>query len=145
MIRRPPRSTRTDTLFPYTTLFRAQSERPVLGALPEIGDRLVADYVVGMAAEAHRRVVDDELRIEIAALAAQDRPVVEAARHRLDVPLADHRGVVAGLAQQHRVGDLVVAQAHLLVPARLLAVAGDRKSTRLKSRHSCAYSMPASS
>src|SRR3546814_9230210 len=31
MIRRPPRSTRTDTLFPYTTLFRsAQQERPQL-------------------------------------------------------------------------------------------------------------------
>src|SRR3546814_1212138 len=27
MIRRPPRSTRTDTLFPYTTLFRSQSLR----------------------------------------------------------------------------------------------------------------------
>src|SRR3546814_1738243 len=27
MIRRPPRSTRTDTLFPYTTLFRS-GERP---------------------------------------------------------------------------------------------------------------------
>src|SRR3546814_7249593 len=26
MIRRPPRSTRTDTLFPYTTLFRSQPE-----------------------------------------------------------------------------------------------------------------------
>src|SRR3546814_13333299 len=26
MIRRPPRSTRTDTLFPYTTLFRSNSE-----------------------------------------------------------------------------------------------------------------------
>src|SRR3546814_12252319 len=26
MIRRPPRSTRTDTLFPYTTLFRSQSD-----------------------------------------------------------------------------------------------------------------------
>src|SRR3546814_11741328 len=26
MIRRPPRSTRTDTLFPYTTLFRSLSE-----------------------------------------------------------------------------------------------------------------------
>src|SRR3546814_5278671 len=26
MIRRPPRSTRTDTLFPYTTLFRSGSE-----------------------------------------------------------------------------------------------------------------------
>src|SRR3546814_1375927 len=26
MIRRPPRSTRTDTLFPYTTLFRSSQE-----------------------------------------------------------------------------------------------------------------------
>src|SRR3546814_2073092 len=26
MIRRPPRSTRTDTLFPYTTLFRSEKE-----------------------------------------------------------------------------------------------------------------------
>src|SRR3546814_6038443 len=28
MIRRPPRSTRTDTLFPYTTLFRSAYARP---------------------------------------------------------------------------------------------------------------------
>src|SRR3546814_14824673 len=28
MIRRPPRSTRTDTLFPYTTLFRSDAEHP---------------------------------------------------------------------------------------------------------------------
>src|SRR3546814_10414679 len=27
MIRRPPRSTRTDTLFPYTTLFRSSVQR----------------------------------------------------------------------------------------------------------------------
>src|SRR3546814_5947050 len=27
MIRRPPRSTRTDTLFPYTTLFRSHTRR----------------------------------------------------------------------------------------------------------------------
>src|SRR3546814_9456950 len=27
MIRRPPRSTRTDTLFPYTTLFRSSQDR----------------------------------------------------------------------------------------------------------------------
>src|SRR3546814_1938970 len=27
MIRRPPRSTRTDTLFPYTTLFRSPAQR----------------------------------------------------------------------------------------------------------------------
>src|SRR3546814_7696639 len=36
MIRRPPRSTRTDTLFPYTTLFRSEigAENPLAG-LPE--------------------------------------------------------------------------------------------------------------
>src|SRR3546814_1742012 len=28
MIRRPPRSTRTDTLFPYTTLFRSRGRSP---------------------------------------------------------------------------------------------------------------------
>src|SRR3546814_10181164 len=32
MIRRPPRSTRTDTLFPYTTLFRSQRLVAVEGA-----------------------------------------------------------------------------------------------------------------
>src|SRR3546814_6659755 len=32
MIRRPPRSTRTDTLFPYTTLFRSHSDHPHAGA-----------------------------------------------------------------------------------------------------------------
>src|SRR3546814_5703049 len=30
MLRRPPRSTRTDTLFPYTTLFRSAPARPRL-------------------------------------------------------------------------------------------------------------------
>src|SRR3546814_1908771 len=29
MIRRPPRSTRTDTLFPYTTLFRSRPRSPL--------------------------------------------------------------------------------------------------------------------
>src|SRR3546814_8887295 len=32
MIRRPPRSTRTDTLFPYTTLFRSQAADRAQGA-----------------------------------------------------------------------------------------------------------------
>src|SRR3546814_2349487 len=31
MIRRPPRSTRTDTLFPYTTLFRSPAKRRPAG------------------------------------------------------------------------------------------------------------------
>src|SRR3546814_1155039 len=34
MIRRPPRSTRTDTLFPYTTLFRSRRAAGRRGALP---------------------------------------------------------------------------------------------------------------
>src|SRR3546814_20869074 len=33
MIRRPPRSTRTDTLFPYTTLFRSQD---ILKTAPDL-------------------------------------------------------------------------------------------------------------
>src|SRR3546814_18526377 len=33
MIRRPPRSTRTDTLFPYTTLFRSRSIRAFIAEL----------------------------------------------------------------------------------------------------------------
>src|SRR3546814_8106932 len=44
MIRRPPRSTRTDTLFPYTTLFRSVWQKQqllvviVFRALFEMGD-----------------------------------------------------------------------------------------------------------
>src|SRR3546814_13528950 len=41
MTRRPPRSTRTDTLFPYTTLFR--SRREALPALPGLSHRPDAD------------------------------------------------------------------------------------------------------
>src|SRR3546814_1355648 len=41
MIRRPPRSTRTDTLFPYTTLFRSSPSRLLQDQLVErqVGDR----------------------------------------------------------------------------------------------------------
>src|SRR3546814_19144369 len=39
MIRRPPRSTRTDTLFPYTTLFRSQPEgRGLVAAFDHVKD-----------------------------------------------------------------------------------------------------------
>src|SRR3546814_3449269 len=44
MIRRPPRSTRTDTLFPYTTLFRSPGRATALIFLrdPQGKDRLLA-------------------------------------------------------------------------------------------------------
>src|SRR3546814_5219285 len=41
MIRRPPRSTRTDTLFPYTTLFRSFSESTdIYFARQQVSERL---------------------------------------------------------------------------------------------------------
>src|SRR3546814_653955 len=39
MIRRPPRSTRTDTLFPYTTLFRSVGLTPMVSMLETIVER----------------------------------------------------------------------------------------------------------
>src|SRR3546814_19172890 len=63
MIRRPPRSTRTDTLFPYTTLFRsfigqcAETGNRSLRGLPNI--RRVAEFLpllrVGKMHLYHRR------------------------------------------------------------------------------------------
>src|SRR3546814_2641561 len=53
MIRRPPRSTRTDTLFPYTTLFRSGRkgfvEWPLAEAARSALAELVLDRQVGLA------------------------------------------------------------------------------------------------
>src|SRR3546814_2016597 len=40
MIRRPPRSTRTDTLLPYTTLLRSEPELLRAGAAADVADPL---------------------------------------------------------------------------------------------------------
>src|SRR3546814_6459234 len=52
MIRRPPSSTRTDTLFPYTTLFRSIIENAIkYGVAPskgKIGIRLSASHEYGL-------------------------------------------------------------------------------------------------
>src|SRR3546814_3629952 len=42
MIQRPPRSTRTDTLFPYTTLFRSTIEREDVGIKLEVTPQINA-------------------------------------------------------------------------------------------------------
>src|SRR3546814_9954005 len=51
MLRRPPRSNRTDTLFPYTTLFRSATSRPgsAFGMLGANGSRAWADVDSGVA------------------------------------------------------------------------------------------------
>src|SRR3546814_2179476 len=58
MIRRPPRSTRTDTLFPYTTLFRSSilSKKLTAGAR-----HLVLDIPVGLTAKV--RSHEDAVRL----------------------------------------------------------------------------------
>src|SRR3546814_19565078 len=66
MIRQPPRSTRTDTLFPYTTLFRSigvnRGHRPVMAGIHRLehverlaGAHLAHDDPVGAHAQ---RVLD---------------------------------------------------------------------------------------
>src|SRR3546814_17933995 len=42
MIRRPPRSTRTDTLFPYTTLFRSPGYYAIIGIVTRRNCRGIA-------------------------------------------------------------------------------------------------------
>src|SRR3546814_19932929 len=52
MIRRPPRSTRTDTLFPYTTLFRSRAGDAVAASAEHDRDAVVeADLVLDIDAE----------------------------------------------------------------------------------------------
>src|SRR3546814_19160354 len=76
MIRRPPRSTRTDTLFPYTTLFRSHQralpppERArfaaVVGGLHR--DRAFADLIVDEVGQRHRQRALGPLDRQLAAV-----------------------------------------------------------------------------
>src|SRR3546814_975143 len=62
MIRRPPRSTRTDTLFPYTTLFRSGR---LLGAFPPQDLRVPPDEPDAAhhrPTRSHRRALPDRRR-----------------------------------------------------------------------------------
>src|SRR3546814_4668225 len=74
MLRRPPRSTRTDTLFPYTTLFRSFDP----GALHGAGDR----QPVGRPAPGSLSRPDDEGRkAPEAPRPARERQAVPVTRH----------------------------------------------------------------
>src|SRR3546814_16870879 len=91
MIRRPPRSTRTDTLFPYTTLFRSEQVAPIdLTALDE--------------AIRANRLVQAKTLLEQSQLARQSGPMLDLlkaeydlARGQNDVALAGFRLVVADI------------------------------------------------
>src|SRR3546814_9599958 len=51
MIRRPPRSTRTDPLFPYTTLFRSWPDRILLRGICQQGEQSAAQRAAGASAK----------------------------------------------------------------------------------------------
>src|SRR3546814_2607047 len=67
MIRRPPRSTRTDTLFPYTTLFRSVQLR--LGART-LRRQVAQRPVAGAAASARPRAPPRDGNLSVAAPSA---------------------------------------------------------------------------
>src|SRR3546814_18127991 len=67
MIRRPPRSTRTDTLFPYTTLFRSGAEDALIEAVELLAlfRRLLALARRGGTLGLHPRLDRGVLRVEV--------------------------------------------------------------------------------
>src|SRR3546814_3775967 len=115
MIQRPPRATRTDTLLPYTTLFRA-SQLHTLAAGEDCGaDRRGLAYVLMRESRRCPREREQRLFIQV----GQCLPGPPIARINC------------------RLASLVNHQLRYVFTR-------DRKSTRLNSSHSCASRMPSS-
>src|SRR3546814_4582498 len=111
MIRRPPRSTRTDTLFPYTTLFRSVDD----GVIVDSGQD---DGWVDAWERSDDAVESDDRLIALAPAA--------------DVPLRWHHFPDAAPAQAAAAARIEALRDSLGDPASLHV---DRKSTRLNSSH----------
>src|SRR3546814_15415511 len=75
MIRRPPRSTRTDTLFPYTTLFRsAIAARAALGGGDALVHRATAVAIAAIVIAMAVTPVAIAVAVTIVAAVARRRP-----------------------------------------------------------------------
>src|SRR3546814_12001468 len=70
MIRRPPRSTRTDTLFPYTTLFRSLAE--IVSSI-EIPPEEMAKPDNAVGADTLARLLEDKRKAEAAEAAKREK------------------------------------------------------------------------
>src|SRR3546814_6341946 len=72
MIRRPPRSTRTDTLFPYTTLFRSPRPRGAWHWCPALGE---ADFQCQCRSEEHTSELQSLMRISYAVFCLKKKSI----------------------------------------------------------------------
>src|SRR3546814_2793798 len=117
MILRPPRSTRTDTLFPYTTLFRSLHRARLSPSRRRAGDR--------MAGATHRAGDPADLAARGGARAMDEPGSHPATRGRRGRPSADRT--------LQRTAAATPAPTVDRSPATLAAQ--DRKSTRLNSSH----------
>src|SRR3546814_14357925 len=139
MIRRPPISTRTDTLFPYTTLFRShfieQQGAAVRGAEKALAPRRRAGEGALLVAEQQRL----EHRLGQRRAIDRDEGAVAAARAQMDRARQHFIAGPGRAVDQH--GDVGGGDA---IGERIEREALDRESTRLNSSHECANRMPAS-
>src|SRR3546814_4519895 len=121
MIRRPPKSTRTDTLFPYTTLFRSVGQRPRDRGL-RLFEIEIADADLGLALEFEGRLVGRDVDRAGGRVLAVKRPLRSAQHFDLrDVEEVEGRG------RDARVIDVVDIDSD-----------AERKSTRMNPSHKCA-------
>src|SRR3546814_3021428 len=117
MIRRPPRSTRTDTLFPYTTLFRSTLLR--------------SQIAQSRAMLAEQKVAAEKAQAEANRVEGLDNKGVLSQEAIEQRRLAANSANAAVAAAQAQLNDLLVRQRRLVIRAPR----SDRKSTRLNSSH----------
>src|SRR3546814_18578368 len=99
MIRRPPRSTRTDTLFPYTTLFRSVRYGKIGAAAMDAAPSLRVISKHGSGTDTIDKQAAQERGIEVvAALGANAAAVAEQA---LGLLLACAKSIVGLNARMH--------------------------------------------
>src|SRR3546814_8608470 len=108
MIRRPPRSTRTDTLFPYTTLFRS--------GVASVARR-VADVVPAVAADHANQVRRSHRRTGVERIGHVGRRRAVVVRRGIAEPEGDRDPEVVAVvaAVVFAVGGIVVAPAGLVL------------------------------
>src|SRR3546814_3971728 len=136
MLRRTPRSTRTDTLFPYTTLFRSVErafERPRIGG--EVGHQLGEPINLAVAHLEHAAgILEHRARLQFSE--GDDLRDLIAAVFLLDV--ADHLATPGFAEVDVEIGHRYafgVQEAFEQQPELQGIEIGDRKSTRLNSSH----------